>query len=163
MGPGSCPAAKCLWILLSVTHPKMGMVFWHFTCLDQRSIAFALLTEEAGFQMLHKGNAFLPGVFVFMLELLHRQLRDKNLGSKMILIIIYRITTSRKGTVSTRNHLVYLLSYCRANHPHAIPKRCKISTYSLRCPPVLTGNPFRCCSYRKEVFQGCWWCLLDKV
>lgn len=44
----------------------MGMLCW------QKSIAFTLLTEEGEFQMLRKGNAFLPGVFVFMLELLLR-------------------------------------------------------------------------------------------
>lgn len=102
--------------------------------------------------MLRKGNAFLPGVFVFMLELLLREVRNNNLGSKMIPVIICRITTSRTGAVSVRNHPVYLLSYLRASHPHAIPKRRQISTDSLKCPPVFTGKPFQLCSYHKEVF-----------
>lgn len=38
--------------------------------------------------MLHKGNAFVPGVSVFMLELQHQELGSDCLESKVILVIV---------------------------------------------------------------------------
>lgn len=47
--------------------------------------------------MLHKGNAFLPGVSVFMLELQHTELESDCLGSRIILVITESQKTGREN------------------------------------------------------------------
>ena len=115
----------------------MGVSSSHHTCLDQKNIAFALITEERELVWISdaaQGQCISPrGVCVYAgitTQWAGKWQPDDNDSCNE------KIMKSRKGKVSVRNHPVRPLSLFRANYPNAIPKWCPIYTYRLKYPPV---------------------------